>query len=584
MSFGTTNTIKEVKNVDSENFDYLLAETNFRIDQVFRSRNKAVVEPSIPIISSNNYNYTPDSVRTKPGAVFSFIIDANDYSLYDLRDAEFDIQAQFVYTTQSKGNAAGDIPVANRPVFGNLALLSLFQQIELYIDGTSIERNLYPGMNANMVYALKYPHCKTLEKSYELNGFISTEKSQYEYKPIVANNGVNDLASFDNQSIILNMTTAQVAEGNNIGTVTGFITQRLKLADIFACVETLPPLYNHKVEVKFTRASHNNIICNTCSFGDAATTVKYCTFLGFNQFKMFQDTYITTDQYINTAKSYYSTMKETIISQDKQVLVPLITQPDKNQTQSFNMNIDAAFKNKLLTICIPRTSNFAYQPIEADVLYAGAGDAAAVAVDNHVCDKHFDARKAPANSYTTGNLRYLSVSTTSGLKLYEFNMENDGCIKSQNLYVNLTSPSTQLDYQNAECLINNYQDVYRQYVKSRLHFQQSEEEAIDFDMFCKEYCIYCVDLSCFQLAPNENLKITIMTSSWDQPDAGATANTSYNPFYFNNTKSPTSTYQSSSMIVDLFCDQVLRLMPDRRVELATMITTDKKEVENSNMA
>jgi hypothetical protein len=593
MSFGTTNTIKEVKNVDSENFDYLLAETNFRIDQVFRSRNKAIIEPTIPIISApvSSANYAADyiafnSSKTKPGSVFSFIIDANDYTLFDLRDAEFDIQAQYRYLTSAKNTGAGNGVIANNPRFGNLALLSLFQQIELYIDGTSIERNLYPGMNANMIYALKYPHCKTLESTYEINGFNKTMPYLCDYYDAQNNDqAVDALNILDNQSITIGQVqySAGGAGARTRNIVSGFITQRIKLSDIFACIETLPPLYNHKVEIKFTRASHNYIICNTCAVGeDLQDDEKYCGFMGFTKFKMFQDTYVTTDQYINTAKQYYSTVKETIITQDKQVLVPLITQPTANQTQSFNINVDAAFKNKLLTIYIPRTSSFAYQPIEADTVYDANGRL--IAVDNTKADTHIDVRKAPANSYITGNLRYLSVSTTAGLKLYEFDMENDGVVECGSNFINKTNLSSQLDYNQGTIKIMNYQDAYKQYVKARLHFQQSEEEAIDFDMFCKEYCVYCIDLSCFQLAPNESLKITITTGAWNQQNTAGTANVVYNPFFFNNNNAPGNRYQSTAIIADLFCDQVLRLIPDRRVELATMITTDKKEVENSNMA
>lgn len=593
MSFGTTNTIKEVKNVDSENFDYLLAETNFRIDQVFRSRNKAVIEPTIPIISApvSSANYAADyiafnSSKTKPGAVFSFIIDANDYSIYDLRDAEFDIQAQYRYLTSAKTAGVGNGVIANAPRFGNLALLSLFQQIELYIDGTSVERNLYPGMNANMIYALKYPHCKTLESTYEINGFNKTFADLCDYQDATGNNvAVSALSTLDNQSITIGQVqyAAGTATTRTQNIVSGFITQRIKLSDIFACIETLPPLYNHKVEIKFTRASHNYIVCNTCAVGeDLQDDEKYCGFMGFTKFKMFQDTYITTDQLINTAKQYYSTVKETIITQDKQVLVPLITQPAANQTQSFNINVDAAFKNRLLTIYIPRTSSFAYQPIEADTVYDANGRL--IAADNTKADRHADVRKAPANSYITGNLRYLSVSTTSGLKLYEFDMENDGVIECSTNFINKGSLSSQLDYNQGAIKIMNYQDAYKQYVKARLLFQQSEEEAIDFDMFCKEYCVYCIDLSCFQLAPNENLKITITTGAWNQQDNAGTANVAYNPFFFNDNNAAGNRYQSTAIIADLFCDQVLRLMPDRRIEMATMITTDKKEVENSNMA
>ena len=40
----SVNNIKDVKNVDSENFDYLLAESNFRIESVFRQRNIGAIK------------------------------------------------------------------------------------------------------------------------------------------------------------------------------------------------------------------------------------------------------------------------------------------------------------------------------------------------------------------------------------------------------------------------------------------------------------------------------------------------------------------------------------------------------------
>lgn len=560
----SVNNIKDVKTVDSENFDYLLAESNFRIESVFRSRNKAVIEPTVPIISvlkkpdtSSITNFDkfvePNPAETKTGASFTFVMDATDYQLYDLRDAEFDIQAQYVYSEikQSDSTTYEITP----PRFGNQCMLSLFQNVELFIDGISVQRNNFPGFSSNAEYALRYPHCKTLEKDFEINGFITSDALD----PVAAN------YKFYNASI----TFAQKYLSNGAGTptyhyiATGIITQRIKLSDIFSVVETLPPLYNHKVEIRFQRSSHNKLICNT---GIANVDA---LFLGFSKFKLFQDIYNTTDQFIATAQKYYSKPIETLITQDKQILVPIITRPGAGSTQSFNLNVDAAYKNKLLTLAIPRTSDFASQV-----------QTLATDVDNKSTATHYDVYRAPANSYTYGGLRYLTVQTANGLKLYEFDMENDGLVKlPKDLFVD-NSTNIQTNIGNSSVTIQNYQDVYRQYCKARLHFQQSEDEALDYDSFLKEYCIFCVDLSCFDLSPNENIKITIAFGSWEKQPTYQ-----YNPFFANNDESNlTYGYMSPNIICNLFCDKVLRLLPNRQIQLADLITTNTVEVENSNMA
>ena len=587
-----TNNIKDIKTVDSENFDYLLAETNFRIESVFRSRNKAVIEPNVPVISSKTdiaYNTQKtiiqgDTSKTKPGATFSFIIDANDYQLYDLRDAEFDIQAQYVYISDviSPGNNPGISPIP--PSFGNQCLLSLFQNIELFIDGTSIARNAYPGFSSNAEYALRYPHCKTLEKDFEVHGFNTTYRREnigtvgHTIKAALD----NVLNKFDNQSITINgipdvQDLAQI-ETSTYVIFTGFITQRVRLSDIFSVVETLPPLYNHKVEIKFQRQPHNILICNTNVFNSPNGTIPYAHFLGFMKFKLFQDVYNTTDQFIATAKKYYSTPKETLITQDKQLLVPIITIPDKSTQQSFNINIDTAYKNKLLTIVIPRTTDFARQLSVASQYNDARNNAYVADYDNGTLNKQYDVYASPSNSYTYGGLKYLDVQTANGLLLYHFDMDNDGVISCPNGMVHLNKPITQLNETPGtnNIYVSNYQDVYRQYVKARLHFQQTEEEAIDFETFCKEYCIYCVDLSCFNLSPNENIRLNFGFGPWEG---------NYNPYYaFNAKVDANSIYMSSSIICNLFCDKVLRLLPNRQIQLADLMTTSSVEVDNTNQA
>lgn len=593
----TTNNIKDVKSVDDENFDYLLAETNFKIQSVFRSRNKAIIEPNVPMISkvieSDNqalWDINAGGVDTKVGGTFDFVIDANDYSLYDLRDAEFDVIAQFYYTDTSPSTitvsdvstttigtdtittSAKNLIKLNTPVFGNQCLLSLFQNIELFIDDVSIARNAYPGFSSNAEYALRYPHCKTLEQDFEINGFVRTTEDKYDLTDKNLEFGKYKV-DFKNQSINGNVLNVNITAGQPHSVkVVGTITQRIKLSDIFPVIDTLPPIYNHKTIIRFQRASHNNIICNTATY-----TNSVCNFCGFTKFKLFQDALITTDQFINAAKKYYSSVKETLITQDKQLLVPIITQPESSTTQSFNLNIDTAYKNKLLTICIPRTTNFASQYNSVMGYYVTDGTLAGY--NNQYVQSHYDVLKAPANSYTYGGLKYLTVETTSGLTLYKFDMENDGLVQGKAACFDVKSPNTQINFKGNDSgtidtiQMANYQNVYDQYRKARYHFFQSEDEALDFNTFIKEYCIYCVDLSLFTLSPGENIRITLATSAWDEK---------YNPYFTANYKD--GRYISSTLICNLFCDKVLRLLPNRRVELADMMTTSTVEVDNSNMA
>lgn len=571
------NNIKDVKTVDNENFDYLLAESNFRIESVFRSRNKGIIEPNVPIIGTtvaqDDLKVAPLQTNTKPGGTFEFIIDANDYTLFDLKDGEFDVQAQYAYKWEQ---ASVDTPPYDViPKFGNQCLLSLFQKIELFIDGVSVEANLFPGLSSNAEYALRYPHNIKNEKEFEIHGFIKNEQ------PVIYNGGalqsttnahvkaVNKL--WDNQAITFKAYDYS-SDSNTKILYSGFITQRIRLADIFSVVDTLPPLYNHKVMIRFTRAQHNNIICNTfLGLSDSDTSNIQCEFYGFQKFKLIQDTYITTDQFIQTAKNYYSKPIETLITQDKQIITPIINKPAANQVQSFTIGIDAAYKNKLLTIAIPRSSDFSVQ-------YNNLGDfvsSSKLVTNNVVANQHYDAYQNTANSYTYGGLRYLSVHTNSGLLLYQFDVENDGVIQGAFGIFETTGYQTQCNYINSNVKINNYQDVYRQYVKSRLHFQQEEEEALDFDTFMRDYCIFCIDLSCFELSVNENIRITMAFSDW-----GA----KYNPYFQHNYEETGHSQQSINLICNLFCDKVLRLLPNRRIELADLMTTNTVEVDNSNMA
>ena len=628
----SVNNIKDIKNVDSENFDYLLAESNFRIESVFRQRNKRVVEPNVPMTcnlinkpipsetTNGGYetalsNYKPNNSDTKTGGTFDFIMPANEYGLMDLRDGEFVVQAQFGYFDDSKDTTNHGDGFVNTPRFGNQCLLSLFQQIQLFIDDQEVQCNKYPGFSSNAEFALRYPHCKTLEEDYEIHGYNRTDEECYKLSDYTgganaagAQANINKIMKgFKNQSISLRcFRLLDNGENHDVHYFyTGYITQRIKLSDIFSVVDTLPPLYNHSVLIRFNRTPNNDIICNTATYKSSK-----CEFYGFQKFKLYQDVFVTTDQFIQTAKKYYSKPIETLITQDKQYFQPIITKPGGATTQEFNINIDAAYKNKLLTIAIPRSTNFAYQAnyighhyqplgtMRGTVSYCLDGNNTTAAdIDSIITEsaysfdnsnntntaKHYDTLKAPANSYTYGGLRNLIIENASaGTKLYNFEMENDGVLKCTEGQISSKDVISQNNY-NADSAksveLANYEDVYRQYVKARLHFQQSEDEALDFNTFMKEYCIYCVDLSPFDISPGDQLKITMNFSSWGG---------NYNPYCSYNCDTSLdgipARYTSSNIIANLFCDKVLRLLPGRQIQLADMISTSTVEVENSTMA
>lgn len=601
----SVNNIKEQKNVDEQNFDYLMAESNFKIESVFRQRNKIEKEAqptilgdlksitSTPTMTEMKNFATPDSNNTKTGGTFDYLIPANAYGIVDLRDGEFDIQAQYAYYDEAPVLADGTYKLwgaINKPTFGNQCLLSLFSQIQLFIDDKEVQCIKNPGLTANAEFALRYPHCKTLELNYEVNGFQPTDASKYEIDSDYASadsTGADAKQAevnkdYSNQTITLkvfrtNPVASATAPTPEAYLYTGFITQRIKLGDIFSCVETLPPLYNHSILIRFNRSPNNDIICNTFTFSNAR-----CQLLDFRKFKYVQDSYITTDQVIQYAKKYYSRPIETIFTQEKTILQAIPTTPTGSSLIEVPINVDAAYKNKLLTIAIPRTNNFSWQPNSNKNFYSiptsySSADAfcAKKSVNNLTVNQHYDILKAPGNSYTYGGVRSLVVRCVgSGTELYRFTPEADGVIKVPTHVLNRYGPSTQNNFATSDFQIANYQNVYREYQKARLHFQQSEEEALDFETFMKEYCIYCVDLSPFDITAGEMIKITIETSSWEG---------NYNPFYaYNDTASGREA--SKSMLCCLFCDKVLRLLPDARCEICDMISANSVEVENANMS
>lgn len=630
--------ITEDKTVNEETYPYIFPDLDLKVQSVFRRRNKTVLPanvamlvnkykrdqsysdiPAVPAFTNQptttQYNTFIEKCRkftgengsgngyldTKPNASSTFTIDASENQLFRLQDAEINLVAQYAYY-DDPGLIAEDTPTSTpitKPMFGNQCLLSLFQMIELRIDGIPIERNAYPGFSSNMDYALRYPHCKSLEKNYEINGFVSTDPDKY-ILPEANGSATADkkywdrkdaFNSFNQQGITCQcisfppstQSDAAHDESTNkwtssqVNFYTGFINQRYKLIDLFTCVKDMPTIFNHKVEVVLQRSSHNDIICNTMTASN-----KKCTFLGFWTYQFFEYVYETTNELTDAARAYYSKPIETVIMVKKDVQTPFIQQPTGAGNISFNLGVDPSFKNILLTLCIPRSAEmngqFNSNKPFFDTTSTNGVYTETLEIDNSIKNRHYDAFYAPCNSYTSGGLKALTVYQ-NGQPLYNFTMGNDGTMRGPKQSFRLNKPNTQTNYTPGD-IINcpNYQDVYKQYVRAREHFEQPENEAIDFNTFVKEYCFFCIDLSPFEISSNQPITVVLEFTTWSGD---------YNPYYDVNTKGAytaetgavyDSQYRATQIISNIYCLKVLRLNPGRSVGVYDAMSTTTTEI------
>lgn len=550
----TTNNIREDKSVNAENFEFLLAQSNYNLSTVFRSRNHNETIADTPITSadtSNDVSKTPEALEeiTSRNHQYAFnILGASTNQIADLKDCEINVLASVVSSLSGTNLTLADVPR-----LGNQSLLSLFSNIELFIDSVMIERIEVPGMSACADYALRYPHSKQAEKVLESNGYITGLDDSFvaDDSSSIVEDGVY---KFKDNSVMWQTVTP--TSGNTW--LRGVINQRIKLADIFPCIATLPPIFNHSITVNFTRNSQNNIIATPSKNG------QHTRLNAFINFKITQDCYIVTDELRKAAMQYYSKPIETIFTSCKQIAKNFVSEPQKNITMTFNVSVDSAYKNKLAVFCIPRTSNFSNQ------IYS---ETAQKSDTNHYRDaagKQFDVAQAPSNSYTHGGLSSMNIYTMNGVKLYGFDMARDGVTKGN---IDIYDKLSMMDMHTSatDALIYNYQDVYQQYLKAREQFGQLQEEGLDYVTFLKEYCIYCVDLSPFTIGAGENLRVEMSFGDWAD---------SYNPYHARNKSA--DPYMSRTLLTLFYSDKILRLLPNHNVELADLFQA-RTESDETNI-
>lgn len=558
-----TNIIKEDKSVNADNFAFLLAQSNYNLSSVFRSRNHNETVADTPMTSSDETTTTTKNLNTleetqSRNHQYQFrILGASTNQIADLKDAEINVVASVF-----SGKAGATMSLADIPRLGNQALLSLFSSIELYIDSTLIERIDYPGMSANADYALRYPHSKEAEKALQSNGFITPIEDSIFFKK-TSTEGATDttyqlyedgIYDFHNNSVMWSVF------GTDAGNwLRGLITQRIRLSDIFPCIATLPPIFNHSVVVNFTRSSSNDVIAT------ASTENQITKLNAFIDFKIVQDCYIITDELKKAAMSYYSKPIETIFTKCKQIPVGFVSEPQKNTTMTFNVCVDSAYKNKLAVFCIPRTTNFNNQPYSVTKRKNNT-----FAYEDSL-GKQYDVAQAPANSYTHGGLSSLTIYTMNGVKLFSFDMQRDGEIKGPfDIHDKATMLDMMLSPTDTAGTIFNYQEVYQQYLKAREQFGQIAEEGLDFTTFMKEYCMYCVDLSPFTINAGENLRVEMKFADWA---------VTYSPYHARNTK--TYDYMSKQLLTLFYSDKILRLLPNQNCELADLFAA-RTEADETN--
>ena len=591
----TTNRIVETKTVDEENFEFLLAQSDYKLNAVFRSKNSQVnIYPNNPMIATpNNVNTTLYAITT-PGdksksASFSFDINHTTNALIDLKDFYFDINAfgfanckasiQATENTDGARQVADEIatPALDHIKWANQPLLSLFNDFQLYIDDVLVERSNQASLSANARYALEYPHNPTAEKTFQANGW---QYSDFYNEP--AADGTTTIKSNMCIKTLINKTeTHSGTDCTFTSLVYSNICEKIKLSDIFSCINTLPPLFNHSVRILVNRANSSFIGVDTGAINKPnladyvnASAAKM-ELDAFQQFKLCGCSYIITDQLKNACEKYYSKKIETLFTARDEMINTIPSTPGKSSELSFVINTNLAYKNKCLVIAIPRVNSQAglIQPCTP----CKKINDAAPHVTNGI---QFSEYHKNYNDYTTGGLAQLQISTGNGLMLADYTMDRDGITDKMALPQSDVNTGFDVQLTLASPKIYNYLEVYHQYLKCREHFNQLPEEGIDYISFLKSYCIYCVDLSPFDITQNEQIRVTMKFGDWAND---------YNPFYLYNYQAvdnnwlPTGQYTSNLILVNLYSDKILRLLPNSRCEIAQLFSEPESNTINNSV-
>lgn len=575
------NSIEVVKTVDAENFEFLLAQSDYKLNAVFRSKNPQVdVYPNATMTATHSSPINTASTTTinyadqSRSSTYDFEINATTNALIDLKDIYVDVNAFFGAIISSSATLASVMPITPADLrFSNQPLFPLFDNISLFVDNVLISRVNCMSLSANARYALEYPHSQKQEESFEVNGWTV---SDYIDGPLYTSS--TSIAFHLNENSIkakiydysINTGTSEAPVTTYYKAIYGNICQKIKLSDIFTEVNTLPPIFNHKITVEFVRANSSFIGCDT------RLPVKL-ELDAFETFKLSMSSYIITDQLKNACEKYYSKPIESLYTARTEMTNSIPSEPSSGSEMSFTINTNLAYKNKCLVLAFPRSSNSTgiNQPYTFGKY---VGDASSgMASDNQIFYSEFG---KCFNDYTHGGIVQLLVTTGSGLRLADFHFDRDGNI--QNYAVNDNSKWAGFDMNTNpnSVKIVNYLEAYEQYKKCRAHFNQLEDEAIDFIPWLKSYFMFCIDLSPFDLTAGEQIRINIKFGSWA---------TNYNPFYFWNWKAvgtnniPVSpVYGSSQILVSLYSDQILRLLPNQKVEIVQLFSETEKIDKNVN--
>lgn len=586
-----TNNITETKTVDAENFEFLLAQSDYKLNSVFRSKNPQIdIYPNTPMVtnptqptSASWKNWEP--ADTTQSGTFSFDINHTTNALIDLKDFYFDINAFVgdVAKMDDVDSATKGLPLSYGDLrFATQPLLSLFDHYDLYIDDVLIERSNYGSLSANARYALEYPHSNKAEEGFQVNGWCKSNVVSVigSAKEITDDNTVNNALKSEpefNNTISYWVKGDVVIDTDHYKQIYGNICQKLKLSDLFSCINTLPPIFNHSVRVLLVRANTSYVGCDTRS---AALKLKLA---GFQTFKLSGASYIITDQLKNACEKYYSKPIETLYTSRTEIINTIPSNPTASAEISFVINTNLAYKNKCLVLCIPRTSNPAglVQPFSYTYY---VGDNSTMTTANHNQIQYSEMFKC-YNDYTTGGLAQIDITTANGLRLAHYHMDRDGEVNG--MTVQSINPLAGFDvrFNNSRVHTYNYLEPYEQYKKCREHFNQLPEEGIDYISFLKTYCIYCVDLSPFDITANEQIRITLKTGSWEN---------GYNPFCLYNQsgtiaagtgaqdagstnselkyRAIPSNQASTCILVNLYSDQILRLLPGGKCEVVQLFS------------
>lgn len=334
---------------------------------------------------------------------------------------------------------------------------------------------------------------------------------------------------------------------------------KLYLSDLFNyTVDSLDYIFNRDIKITLTRSSNSNIICNLSHTGSTQKSI--CEVAKTKKFELVAYSYLLTDTARTELIKFYSRPIETLFGVQTVNLTPLYND-SSNAEQSITLPLTVNYDTKAILLAFPKCSN-CLVPLSTDRRNLTLGPVVGGTAGYYQYNWLF----SNCNSYNYTGLKYIRVSNTNNqcIATYDFSGTSTQCANMDPLSKSFDFSNSAVD--NANCINNDYREIYEQMKALRLLFGKSPDNAIDYYTFIKDYFIVPVDLTGSNIPPNTRIFVTFQFDSWQAP---------YNPLYFGNNTS--NEKLTTNLLAIYFGRDVLTYNPDGTCVVKHVLSANPSE-------